>query len=82
MAWSWSHTDEAYAAAESNLRAMPVETLREIWAEWLATDTDYPHAARMGASFQADLLGWALGRVNWDELADAWIETVSEQVEA
>lgn len=36
MAWSWSHTQEAYVAAERNLRAMPKETLEVIFAEWRA----------------------------------------------
>ena len=35
-----------------------------------------------GASFVADLVGWALDHVDWSEIADAWIETASEQVEA
>jgi len=42
MAWSWSHSPEAYRDAELNLRALPVETLREIRAEWMARDdSDY-----------------------------------------
>jgi len=36
MAWSWSHTQEAYESAESNLRALPKETLNVIFAEWRA----------------------------------------------
>lgn len=36
MAWSWSHTHEAYNAAERNLRDMPVDDLRVIFAEWRA----------------------------------------------
>ena len=40
MSWSWSHTNEAYGAAYDNLHAMPVETLREVYAEWLAWDGD------------------------------------------
>lgn len=36
MAWSWSHTDEAYATAERNLRALSKETLEIIFAEWRA----------------------------------------------
>lgn len=33
----------------------------------------------LGASFAADLLGYALDQVNWLEIADAWIETAGEQ---
>lgn len=34
MAWSWSHTNEAYANAQANLEELPLETLRVIEAEW------------------------------------------------
>lgn len=37
MAWSWSHTPEAYANAEANFRALPREELLVIWKEWQAT---------------------------------------------
>jgi hypothetical protein len=33
-------------------------------------------APDLGASFAADLLGYALDEVDWDEVADAWIEQV------
>lgn len=36
MAWSWSHTAEAYRAAELNLRNLDKETLEIIFAEWRA----------------------------------------------
>jgi hypothetical protein len=36
MAWSWSHTQQAYANAEANLRTLPKETLEIIFAEWRA----------------------------------------------
>lgn len=36
MAWSWSHSQEAYAAAEHNLRQLDSETLQIIFAEWRA----------------------------------------------
>lgn len=35
-------------------------------------------APDLGASFAADLLGYALGGVDWYEIADAWIEQVDE----
>lgn len=40
MAWSWSHTNEAYANAQANLEELPLETLRVIEAEWRARRTD------------------------------------------
>lgn len=36
-------------------------------------------APDLGASFAADLLGFALDQVNWHEIADSWIQSVSEQ---
>lgn len=30
----------------------------------------------LGASFAADLLGFALDQVDWREIANAWLETV------
>lgn len=39
MAWSWSHTDEAYRYAESELRKLPREIQAEILAEWKAYES-------------------------------------------
>ena len=36
MAWSWSHSQQAYTDAEENLRNLPKETLEIIFAEWRA----------------------------------------------
>ena len=35
-------------------------------------------APDLGASFAADLLGYALDQVDWFEIADAWIEMAQE----
>ncbi len=40
MAWSWSHTPEAYANARENLLDLSPELIREIWAEWQAWNGD------------------------------------------
>jgi hypothetical protein len=40
MTWEWSHTPEAYADAEQNLRNLPIDELRIIWAEWCAASRD------------------------------------------
>ena len=40
MAWSWSHTSEAYRDAEANLISLPQSYLVEILAEWKAWDGD------------------------------------------
>lgn len=37
MAWSWSHTHEAYVNAENNLKALEREKLVVIFAEWRAS---------------------------------------------
>ena len=34
MAWSWSHSDEAYAHVEGEVRKLPHQTLLEVYAEW------------------------------------------------
>lgn len=36
MAWSWSHTTEAYQNAETNTHGLALKTLQVIWAEWKA----------------------------------------------
>lgn len=36
MAWSWSHTAEAYRHAEENVRKQPREWLEVVFAEWRA----------------------------------------------
>ena len=35
-------------------------------------------APELGASFAADLLGFALDQVDWFEIADAWLEDLAE----
>ncbi len=34
MAWSWSHSQEAYVYARSGLSKLPINTLIEVAAEW------------------------------------------------
>lgn len=40
MAWSWSHTNEAYAAAEQNVRNQDREWLEIVYGEWHAAELD------------------------------------------
>lgn len=40
MAWSWSHTAEAYRDAEINLYGLPHDDLAIIAAEWQSWDGD------------------------------------------
>jgi hypothetical protein len=46
----------------------------EMLKDWVRDDL----APDLGASFAADLLGYALDCVDWYEIADAWIESASE----
>ena len=40
MAWSWSHTQEAYENAQANTHGLSLKKLREIWAEWQSAATE------------------------------------------
>lgn len=40
MAWEWSHSGEAYEAAQENLNKLPKKTLDIIYAEWEAHTKD------------------------------------------
>jgi hypothetical protein len=40
MAWSWSHTAEAYQNARDSFLELPPSTLRVILAEWVAAERD------------------------------------------
>jgi len=51
MAWSWSHTNEAYEAVKANIEAKDREWLEVVWAEWQAAIPDPDH----GIGFHADL---------------------------
>ena len=57
MAWSWSHTNEAYAAVEANIRAQSREWLEEVWAEWVAArgHTDNPKARPWNETFWSEI---------------------------
>lgn len=82
MAWSWSHTEQAYASARANLGELPVQTLREIWAEWLSTDTGYDHPDSDHSGFSPALYDDSLARIKdlpADVLADSIWEQASEQ---
>ena len=49
-------------------------TVADMLKDWVTDEL----APDLGASFAADLLGYALGQVDWNEIADAWIEQVAE----
>lgn len=66
--------ERPYWTQEESYRYAVADTLKA----WVTDDL----APDLGASFAADLLGYALGEVDWHEVADAWIEQVQEQVSA
>lgn len=57
---------------KQTVRYEVAETIKNYVCDELSPD--------LGASFAADLLGWALDSVNWHEIADAWLETADEAV--
>ena len=40
MAWSWSHSNEAYSAAEQNVQSQDREWLEIVYGEWHAAELD------------------------------------------
>lgn len=62
-------TSDVWSVEESR-RFGVADALKDWVTDELAPD--------LGASFPADLLGWALDHVDWNEIADAWIETADE----
>lgn len=63
------HTSE-YWNAEQTARFNVADMLKVWVTEELAPD--------LGSTFAADLLGYALDCVEWDAIADAWIESAQE----
>lgn len=53
------------------------DTLRYAVASALRDWVRFELAPDLGASFAADLLGFALDHVDWFEIADAWLEDVN-----
>ena len=66
------HPKSQYWTIEESVRHMVADTLKD----WVTDDL----CPDLGASFPADLLAYALGEVNWTEIATAWIETATDQV--
>ena len=55
MAWSRSHTNEAYRDARANLDDLPRDTVAVIWAEWRAWDGNTFHAGFDGKAYKRKL---------------------------
>ena len=63
------HPTSEYWTSDESRRYAVADALKE-WAEREQPDT---------CSLAADLAGYALACVDWHELADAWIETLTEE---
>lgn len=71
MAWSWSHTQEAYDNARRNLAELPREVLEEIYAEWQACNKENEYRKRI---WELDV---EFGKVSWDApefSSEAWCQ--------
>lgn len=79
-------TEDQMSSTRANRSDRPYWTLEEAYrfhvADMLKDWVTDELAPDLGASFAADLLGYALGCVDWEEIADAWIESVNDQVTA
>ena len=75
--WEWSHTNEAYAAAEKNLRNMHKDRLDIIWAEWMSygpreqyedgfNSEAYPRHHKQAQNIPSDILADAI----WERAAE------------
>ena len=73
MAWSWSHTNEAYENAFKNLTEKPKEWLVEVYAEWL---TDFGSEDWEVQHIRHTCHGNAL---SWDVLVDFIWEKAEEK---
>lgn len=60
----------SYLSQRESYRYHVSENLKEWVTDELVPD--------LGATFAADLLGYALGCVDWGEIADSWIQTIEE----
>jgi hypothetical protein len=67
------HTSEYWNSAET-ARYNVADALEE----FVTSDIDDGGLMPTLDGFPSDLLGYALGEVNWHELADAWIESAAE----
>ena len=80
----WLSNDEGLYRGSLRLTSLAVQgsargtervTVADSFKAWVRGDL----APDLGASFAADLLGYALDSVYWFEIADAWIEMANEQ---
>jgi hypothetical protein len=76
----WLSNDEALytgslaLAERANQGDYPRAAVADAFKSWVREDL----APDLGASFAADLLGYALDEVDWDEIADSWLESARD----
>lgn len=70
----WLSNDEGLASVATTMAETYAEVSPAAFADTLRTWVRDELAPDLGASFAADLLGYALDQVNWLEIAKAWIE--------
>lgn len=73
-------TSAIHAETESRSEYWSLEeSHRFATADMLKTWVTDELAPDLGATFAADLLGYALALVDWDEIARAWLEMAGEE---
>jgi hypothetical protein len=77
-------TSEPIWTLEQTTRYRLADTMKE-YVESLVCSSDDPHDHQgetcpiHEAGLGSDLLGYALGEVDWNEIADSWIESAKEE---
>lgn len=74
MAWEWSHSTEAYAAVEKNIRSQERSWLEVVFAEWMAGREDFDQE-----KYDRALVYAKRPEVESSFLADAICERTQEQ---
>lgn len=77
------HPTSEYWTVEQSCRFHVADRLKDLVEEYTTPHTiDDDHSDPQLHPLVSDLLGAALSSVDWYEIADAWIESVSEQATA
>jgi|SRR5579859_4299671 len=69
-----SDVAEHYAGPYFERKDVPRHEIADALKTWVRDEL----APDLGATFAADLLGYALDGVDWYEIAEAWLEDVAE----
>lgn len=66
--------DMAQEAVDDHGKADATYPLARRLEEWVTDDL----SPDLGATFAADLYGYAIGCVNWHEIAESWVDDIEE----